>query len=236
MSLPFSRPALYPRAVWYFLAALALAIAGFFPSFFARLGATDAATMLHGLSAFAWLCLLALQAVLIRRGERRWHRALGRWSWLIVLPLVGAGLLMVRSMLSGSTPFQRTFGPMLAWHDLTTLLYFLTAYGLAIHWRRHLHLHARLMTSTALLVLPPALGRLLPALVPGIDSFMQTYHAGLLGAELATLALIVHDLRRWRLWPPYPVLLGYFVLLHVSIAWVGAQPAWLAFCRWIAAL
>src|SRR5687768_17021011 len=216
MSPPFSRPALYPRAVWYFLAALALAIAGFFPSFFVRLGATDAGTVLHGLSAFAWLCLLALQGWLIRRGERRWHRALGRWSWLIVLPLVGAGLVMVRTMVDGKTPFQQAFGPMLAWHDLTTLLYFLTAYVLAIHWRRHLHLHARLMTTTALLVLPPALSRLAPMLLPGIDSFMEAYHAGMIAAEAVTLALIVHDLRRWRLWPPFPVLLAYLLSLHLS--------------------
>lgn len=236
MSPPFSRPALYPRAAWYFLAALAVAIAGFFPSFFSRLGEADAGTVLHGVSAFAWLCLLALQGGLIRRGERRWHRALGRWSWLIVLPLIGAGLVMLRSMLAGTTPFQRAFGPMLAWHDLTTLLYFAVAYGLAIHWRRQLHLHARLMVSTAVLVLPPALARLAPALVPGVDSFMEAYHAGLVGAELVTLALIVHDLRRWRPWPPYPLLLAYFLLLHLSAAWVGAQPAWLAFCRWIAAL
>jgi hypothetical protein len=231
-----ARPALYPRAAFYFAAALAVAVAGFFPSFFARLAQTSAAPMLHGISAFAWLSLLVLQAWLIHRGERRWHRTLGRWSWLVVLPLVGAGLVMVKAMVAGTTPFQQRFGPMLAFLDLGTLLYFTLAYVLAIRWRRQLHLHARLMATTAVLVLPPALGRLAPAVVPGVESFTQALDLAMFATEAVTLALIVHDLRRWRLWPPYPILLAFLALQHLTMQWVGAHPAWLAFCRWLAAL
>jgi hypothetical protein len=231
-----ARPALYPRAAWYFAAALALAVAGFFPSFFARLGATDVTAMLHGISAFAWLVLLTLQAWLLGRGERRGHRALGRWSWLVVLPLVGAGAAMVKGMLLGGTPFQQRFGPTLAFLDLTTLAYFAVAYVLAIRWRRHLHLHARLMVSTAVLVLPPALARLAPVVVPGVESFSQALGLAMFATEAVVVALIVHDLRRWRLWPPYPTLLGFLALQHMSMQFVGAHPAWLAVCRWIAAL
>lgn len=231
-----ARPALYPRAAWYFAIALAVAVAGFFPSFFARLGATGGATLLHGASAFAWLVLLTTQAWLLGRGERRGHRALGRWSWIVVLPLVGAGVAMVKAMLVGSTPFQQRFGPTLAYLDLTTLTYFATAYVLAIRWRRHLHLHARLMVSTAILVLPPALARLAPSVVPGVESFTEALDLAMFATEAVVVALIVHDLRRWRPWPPYPALLCFLALQHATLHVVGAQPAWLAFCRWFAAL
>jgi hypothetical protein len=229
-----SRPALYPRAAWYFAAAMAIAIAGFFPSFFQRLDQVDAAHRMHGFSALAWMGLLTLQAGLIRGGHRLWHRRLGRGSWLIVLPFVIGGVLMLRSMLSGTGEFSRAFGPMLAFLDVTTLTYFTAAYVLAIVYRRQVHLHGRLMASTAVLVLPPAIARLLPQLSPAVDSFMLSLHLSLLCAELVVVALIVHDLRRWRLHPPHPVLLAFLLLQHASMQWVAGTAAWLALCRWIA--
>jgi hypothetical protein len=50
---------------------------------------------------------------------------------------------------------------MLCFIDLTTIAYFAWTYGMALHHRKSIQLHARYMASTAPLLLPPALARLL---------------------------------------------------------------------------
>lgn len=230
-----SRPALYPRASWYFAATLLIAVVGFFPSFFQRLGQTDGPHLVHGLSAFAWLCLLTAQAWLIRHGHRVWHRRLGRVSFLVVVPLVVAGLVMMRGMLRSEGEFERAFGVQLAWIDFTTLTYFAAAYVLALVYRRQLHLHARLMAATAVLVLPPAVARLL--LNAGwVGDFPTALHLSLGLTELVALALVVHDLRRWRLHPPNLVLLTFLLLQHLGAVLLPATAAWQAICRAIGGL
>ena len=227
------RVALYPRAHWYFAAALLIAVAGFFPSFFQRLGETDTAHLVHGWSAFAWMSLLIVQSWLIHHGQRVWHRRVGRASFLAVVPLVVAGVLMMRSMLRSEGEFERAFGPQLVWIDLTTLSYFTVAYVLALVYRRQLPLHARLMVSTVVLVLPPAVARLLLN-VGAVDGFPPALHLSMLFSEAVALALIVHDYRRWRLHPPHLALLAFLILQHVALFWIPQSSAWLALCRAIA--
>lgn len=224
----------HPRGHGYFTLALLVALAGFFPSFIARLGETDGAHLLHGLSAFAWMGLLVVQSWLVHHGGRAAHRRIGRWSWLIVLPMLVGAALMLRSMLGSSGEFSRVFGPMLAFIDITTISYFLGAYLLALHFRRRVHLHARLMASTAVLVLPPALARLL--LVLGITgAFPVALQAALFLTEAVAAALLVSDWRRGRVHPPYVVLLVFLVLQHALLSSLPNSQAWQALCRWIAA-
>ncbi len=42
---------MYPRAYIYFTLALAISVAGFFPSYFGRLGDTDLKHHFHGITA-----------------------------------------------------------------------------------------------------------------------------------------------------------------------------------------
>lgn len=227
------RGGLYPRAHWWLLLALLVVSIGFAPSFLLRLGRTDVPHLVHGASAFAWMVLLATQAWLIRTNRRELHRVLGRWSWLLVAILVGAGFVMLKRMLQSTGPFEQAFAPLLVFIDVTSLAYFVGAYLVALALRRKMHLHARLMVSTVVLVLPPAIARLL--LNAGVPGFPIALHASLACAELVALALIVHDARRWRVQPPYVVLLAFLVVQHAAMGFVAASPAWLAACRWYAA-
>jgi len=228
-----SASALYPRADLYFALALLTAIIGFYPSYFGRLTQTDVAHHFHGLTATAWMLLLITQGWLFR--QRRWtlHRRLGRGSLLLAPLFLVSGLLMIHAMLRSANGFSQTFGARLAFVDMTTLAYFALAYGLAIRWRKNRPIHARLMASTAVLVLPPALARVLAGLVPGITSFASAFNWSYIITELIVLALIIHDVRsdRWR--APYPALLALLFVQHLSFGVTPTVTGWSRLCAWV---
>lgn len=224
-------PPFYSRAPLYLAGLLALAVLGFYRSYFARLLGADAVHHLHGLTATAWLTLLCLQAWLYRTRRMALHRQLGRLSaWLVPLFLL-SGVLVLRRMLTASDGFSQAFGMRLSFADASSLVYFAVAFGLALHHRRRLPLHARFMVSTALLVLPPALARAAGQYLPGIQSFEAAFHAGYVASELMVLGLILHDLRHggWRL--PYPMLLAVMLVQQASFHAVPQWPWWQARMR-----
>ena len=97
-----ARTATYQHARWYFLAALAVTIAGFWPSFFRRLGGGEFWHSLHGVTATLWIVALATQSWLMSRGHVRWHRRVAVGA-LVVLPLlITSALYMVAVMVRGS--------------------------------------------------------------------------------------------------------------------------------------
>lgn len=220
--------AFYARAPLYLAGLLALAVLGFYRSYFARFFGADMVHHLHGLTATGWLVLLCTQAWLYRTRRLSLHRQLGRLSPLLVALFVVSGVLVLRRMLTAQDGFSQAFGMRLSFVDASSVAYFAMAFGLALHWRRRLHTHARLMVSTALLVLPPALARAAGQYLPGIHSFEAAFHAGFVASELMVAGLIVHDLRQgaWR-WP-YPVLLGLMLLQQWSFHAVPHWPWWQA--------
>lgn len=201
---------------WIFALLLGLGVAGFWPSYFSRLRETDLPHHAHGLTAFLWMLLLLAQAVLAKGKRLKVHRLLG-WASLALVPLfLVSGLLMIRAMLRGQDPFTQAFGRPLAVVDATTLVYFAAAYGLALHHRRNLPLHARLMASTGLLISPPATARLAPALFPFVRSFPAAFHVGYGIAELVVLGLLLADLRPGRPRLVFATLLGFLLLQQAA--------------------
>ncbi len=227
---------MYKRAHLYFSLALLLAIIGFFPSYFSRLGQTDVVRHFHGITALAWMLLLVAQAWLIREGNRPVHRRLGKSAFVLAPLFIASGLLVTHSMLLGANPFQRAFGPQLAFLDLTSVIYFGIVVGLAIGHRRNIQLHARYMASTVVLVLPPAVSRILGMGIPGISSFEAAVHVGYFLTASVVLLLIIDDRRMGRIRLPYPMLLVVLLVQQAGFVLAPHCRPWLDFCKWIGAL
>jgi hypothetical protein len=92
------------------------------------------------------------------------------------------------------------------------------------------------MATTALLLLPPALGRLAPVLLPFVTSFDAAFHAAFIATEVLVLLLLVDDRRSGRALPPYRALLALTIAQHVGFAFIGGVPAWQSFCEWLGGL
>src|SRR5690606_13225268 len=97
-------PSDYRYAHWYFLAALAAIIAGFWQSFFKPMGAQTAGHTLHGVTATLWIVALAVQSALISRGNVKWHRRVARGAIILVPVLTLSALHMIRVMLLSPMP------------------------------------------------------------------------------------------------------------------------------------
>ncbi|HEU4951833.1 MAG TPA: hypothetical protein VFT46_07760 [Holophagaceae bacterium] len=221
-----SAPTRYPRAPLYFSLLLLLAVAGFYPSYFGRLRSADAVHHAHGIAATLWMLLLIAQSWLIGRSRRRAHRILGWSSLILVAFFLLSGLGVIHAMVASAGPFSARYGARLAFVDLVSLIFFAGAYGLALARRKDAALHMRLMASTAPLLIPPALSRLLANTLPAIHTFETAFQLSFLAAELVALALILDDRRQGRVRAPYPALLAALVLEHAGFFLVAAWPAW----------
>lgn len=231
------RPApLYHDAPMYFSLVFLVAVVGFYPSYFSKQHEADVIHHFHGITATAWMLMLIAQSWWVRRGSFYNHRMLGRLSLLIAPLFVISGFLVIHAMLANQGGFSKAYGARLAFVDITTITYFAVAYGLAIFYRKTLNLHARFMATTAILLLPPALGRVFGGLVPGIESFDAAFHWSFGICEFIALALVIDDGRRGKVFLPYPMTLALLILQHVSFLVLPSVVWWSVFCAWIGSI
>jgi uncharacterized membrane protein len=207
----------YGDAPLYFVLLLLVALVGFFPSYYSRLGNGQFAHQFHGAMATLWMLLLITQGFLMRRRKVVLHRALGKASIVLAALFVVSGLMIVQAMLTGESGFSRAFGPRLAFVDLSSVAFFVFAYLMAIYHRREIALHARYMSCTALPLLPPALSRVLGHYVlPDGASFAQAFHISFFVAELIVVALLASDARGGKVRAPYVILLLLLIAQQAS--------------------
>ena len=146
------------------LVLLALLAAGFSPTFYARdvsaMGPLPSRVLVHGLAGTAWGVLFATQVALVATRRVAWHRRAGWAAAVVTVVFVVSGVLVTAAL-------ERSHGTEpLAWRaphvftngaPLTVFALLVTA---AIWQRRHAARHKRLMLLAAVVLAPPAIGRL----------------------------------------------------------------------------
>ncbi len=230
-------PAALQRWWLGFALIFALTFYGFWPSFFAALRETDVAHMIHGFSAIGWMVLTIVQAVLIRTRRRSWHRKLGYASLALAAVTVASGLQMIQVMVDHEDV------PLLDieffYLDLTGLLLFAVLVWRAIvaARRRDIPLHLRLVACSAIIPLEAALERVFantfPVLVP---NYTVALAASLVFLECLLIVLIALEWWFRRVRWPFPLMLGYYAVMHVTAEPVAESPWFRAFVDWYAAI
>lgn len=161
----------YRHAHWFILGLFPLAAMAFWRSYLSQFGSAGAAYHAHGLTASAWLLLLAAQSWSIHHGARSWHRSSGLAS-LLLFPLFLAGgasifLGMAQRYVEAATPFYLLYPARLAWLDIVGVSGISFFFYQAMRLRRNVALHSGYLLATAIFLVPPILGRLSP-LLPGL--------------------------------------------------------------------
>ena len=160
----------YRHAKWWLLALFPLIALAFWPGYLGQIAQVPFALHAHGLTATAWLALLTLQSWSIHARKSALHRTAGLATFLILPMFASAGPLALQGMAvlwrTNADPFHSAYGARLVMADMIAgpAVVVLVAYAFA--HRREIGIHAAAMLATALLVLPPVVGRLLPSL-PG---------------------------------------------------------------------
>lgn len=220
-----------------FAAALGLTVAGFWPEFFSKLPTTPLPHHVHGWSATAWMLLPLLQYGLLRRGERRLHRLVGYASLGLAGVVAVSGVYVVRMMAFSNLTTFRLASVKFVWLDLTGIALFsvYVAIAVAAARRRDLRLHVTALVASAFIPLEAALERVfvygLPSFVPDFDAGL---YASLVTLEVACTAIVLAEWRSGRVRWPIPVLLGYYLLMHVTLTPLATSPGFQQFSRWFA--
>src|SRR5262249_31383404 len=121
----------YAHAHWYFLAALLVIVAGFWPTFFRPMGSGTGSKNIHGVTASLWYFALMAQSWLMSRGLVRWHRRVAM-SAILLLPVFSISALDNTSNMLTASDVPLPVRPIIAFIDfqLVTQLCVLVALGL----------------------------------------------------------------------------------------------------------
>lgn len=228
------RPGLWGTGstVWIW-ALLALAVAGFWPSYVRRFGQADAVTHLHAALMLSWFAMLFVQPWLVRTRRMALHRQIGRLSYGLVPLLLVTCLWLSRIRMGAATPEGVGFQSFILYLAVAASAIFLLSWALAIVHRRDTALHARYMVGTALTLIDPALARLLATTMPSLGPMITWVSYGVLFVILGVLVWRDRGRHGQR---AFVVLTAVFVLNFVLINVVPRTAAWQDFARWWGAL
>jgi len=154
-----------------FYAAMALLLvllagAGFAPTFYARDGFTGAAPLplavqVHGAVGTAWVLLFAIQSGLMALRRVQWHRRVGVVGAMLSVAFVLSGAVVIANLEQGHVGESPATLAAHLFTNVAPLVAFALFAGAAIGQRSVPARHKRLMLLAAVVLMPPAIGRLL---------------------------------------------------------------------------
>jgi hypothetical protein len=172
----------------------AIVVAGFLPPVFLRPNGVLSAPLLyhvHGLVFLSWFLLFSCQAKLILGQNKKLHRRLGQSSLLVATAMVVLGYFMIRAAfrnpefsIAGNGPIATVMYP------VTDILNFSIAFALGYMNRTNGVAHKRLMLLAGILILDPAIARLIETIgapFPLIPIIELCLFAALIGYDFLKL-------------------------------------------------
>ncbi len=209
------------------LVLIAFVIAGFVPPSLSRPGGVASMPFLlhiHGAVFFAWFVLYCVQARLVGSGNIQLHMRLGQTSVLLAVAMIILAYFVMRSAYSNPefsiAGMSRSSSIIFPFTDIVN---FMIVYSLALVNRRNAAVHKRFMLLAGILIMDPAVARLVITLgAPG--PLIVLLEASLF------IALITYDLMTRRR-PSWATMLGLglFVLALVAKFTIAQQQGWHAF-------
>ncbi len=142
-----------------------LVLAGFTPSFYARAWSSAALPLatpilLHGIAGTLFVAVFATQSWLIAAGRERLHRKLGVAGAVLAALFVASGIGVTINLERGHSFDSARVLAAHVWTNAAPLAAFAVLVAAALWQRRIAERHKRLMLLAAVVLLPPATGRL----------------------------------------------------------------------------
>ncbi|HEY0165287.1 MAG TPA: hypothetical protein VGB39_07935 [Sphingomicrobium sp.] len=163
----------YRHAPYYVLVVVAVIIAGFWPSYFAK--GTDVPWQFHahGVAASLWVLMVLLQSITVHKSQLPLHRAVGKLS-LILFPFLIGGLAAIidltgKSFVGGEDPVRTLFGGAFLTGVALAIAAYVTLYYRALKYRRKVWLHAGYMLATPLILYESPFSRVMGMVIPAFE-------------------------------------------------------------------
>ena len=220
----------------FFAGILLLAILTFWPTYVSLPpSANTPYTHFHAGLATLWVLMLIAQPFLIRRRRFDLHRALGRFSLVLVPLFLVAVVLLAHSRIKGLEGMAYTIQVYILWLQVSLGVLFALSYVLAMVYRKNVALHARFMLCTALTLIDPVVVRLLLWMDPTPGISYQWYTFSLTDLILLTLIYLERNMNTGR--GVFPLMLSLFIAAQIpALFGMTNQAWWQSFAAWFAAL
>ena len=188
-------------------------------------------THLHGVLMVAWLGLAVAQNIFVGRGQLGIHRRLG---WIAAALVAGIGVMGVT--VGYSAIAEQRVPPFFSnpyFLALTAVesIAFAAVVAWGVSLRRNTQWHRRAMLGAMVIILEPALGRLLP--MPLMGGWGEW---AILGIQLLVLGLLARHDRKLlgAVHPATLAMMGIVAALHVTIFALSIFPPFAALAEGIA--
>lgn len=234
---------IFHKSGYYFIVLLFLAVIGFWKSYFSKFFSNiesvhqfseiDSYTHFHAGTMLLWLGMLISQAFLIRFKKRSLHKFIGKSSYALVPVLVISLILLSHNQIT-IHEFGITYSRLyVLFLQLSLLVIFLIAYGLAIANRHMPARHARYMICTALTMIDPAVARI-PLDLPSLPFSYQVLTFGLTDFILIILIIMERHQNQGR--EVFPLMLAVFLVFQILNLTSTRSHIWDDFSFWFAKL
>jgi hypothetical protein len=220
----------------WFGALLALAILTFWPTYVGLSPrANSLYTHFHAFVATLWVMLLIAQPMLIRKGNFRLHRKLGKASWVIGPVFMLAVVLLAHHRIVGAEGQAYAIQTYILWLQFSLGGIFALSWALAMAYRKTPALHARFMICTGLTLIDPVVirGILFLDPFPGLNYQWITFPL----TDLVLIGLIWLERHATSGRLVFPAMLVLFVLAQIpALFGMTGQGWWQAVSAWFAGL
>jgi hypothetical protein len=232
-----ARAQLFPKAGYWFLGYLALAILAFWPSYFKFLPyGPEAVVHLHIAGVLVWMALLISQPFLVVRGKWKLHRTIGKSSYLLAPYIVVTSTLLAHSRFAAMDEASFARDGHSLYLPFIAIVLFVACYALAMVHRKKAWLHSRYMIGTALPLVDPIMARLLIFYTPVPPGPILYPLIGYGLTDLVLLALIWADRGQKKGREAFLILLAIFVTAHIGWFTLAQTEAWFRFSDWFRGL
>lgn len=178
----------------------------------------------HGMMMMGWTLTLLLQPILILKRKIKWHHRAGRLSYVLA-PLVLLSLWLITQERFYDILDRQGYTAAVAHLSLNfpNVIFFAMLYSLAIYYRKRSALHIPFMCGTGILLIGPALARML------ITYFGFTFDNSVTTSKLVMMAIpaviLIADYIRKKRISPFTVVLA--VMIVNALLWfLRNTPFW----------
>jgi len=172
----------------------------------------------HGMMMMGWILMLLLQPVLILKGKINWHHFVGSLSYVLA-PLVLLSLWLITQEryydILGREGYTAAVGHLSL--NFPNIVFFALLYSLAIYYRKRSALHIPFMCGTGILLIGPALARIL-ILYFGLPFDNSVIISKLVMVAIPAVISIAESIRKKRI-SPFTVVLA--VMVVNALLWIS---------------
>ncbi len=207
----------YKNISFFFAAIASIVFIGFFWSYFSFnpfQNGLPAVIHIHAILMTTWFIFLIIQPLLIRKELMKFHRIIGKVSYVLVPFILISMVVMIQ------IAQKRQQDNIAIYQNIFDVSGFLLFYLLAIINRKNAAKHMRYMIITALILFPPALARIY------LHYPITNIIPPLLVSFLIIIGLIIYEGFHKKFYKPYTVAFIFFLVFVLSYFFVPQSETW----------